>query len=141
MPHALTSAAVLLSSSLFAVALAQTPPPDAVKAMLGNWEISNADRDKICIVTFRPQTAPGGLKLEFDKACVEVFPFIKGVSAWTSGNDSVRLVDSKGKPALEVGEVEDGMFQGERPEEGLYFMQRPGAANLDASTPEKFPGD
>jgi hypothetical protein len=136
----LTAAAAFLFSSLFGAALAQTPPSDAVKAMLGNWEISNADRDKICIVTLRPQTTAGGMKLEFDKACAGVFPFVKTVSAWTLGSDSVRLVDAKGNAVLDASEVEDGMFQGERREEGLYFLQRPGAANPD-TTPERFPGD
>jgi hypothetical protein len=138
MAHALTSAVVFLSASLLVeAAAAQTPPSEATKRMAGSWEISNADRDKICLVTLQPQTAPGGLKLEFDKACAGVFPFVKGVSAWTIGGDSVRFVDSKSKPVLEVGEVEDGMFQGEQRGEGLYFMQRPGAANDLA--PERFP--
>src|SRR5581483_11486660 len=95
------------TSLLFGAALAQTPPSDAVKAMLGNWEISNADRDKICMVALRPQTTPGGMKLEFDKGCAGVFPFVKTVSAWALGSDSVRLVDAKGSTVLDASEVED----------------------------------
>ena len=133
-------AVAFFSTSLFfGAALAQTPPSDVVKGMLGNWEISNADRDKICMVTLRPQTTAGGMKLEFDKACAGVFPFVKTVSAWVLAGDSVRLVDAKGNIALDASEVEDGMFQGERRDEGLYFIQRPGAANPDLSTPERFP--
>jgi hypothetical protein len=137
MRNALT-AIPLSISLLFSAALAQAPPSEAVKAMLGSWEISNADHDKICIVTLRPQATPGGMKLEFDKACAEAFPLTKGVTAWTIGSDALRLVDPKGKPALELNEVENGMFQGERPGEGLFFMQKPGAANPEAA-PEKFP--
>jgi hypothetical protein len=130
---AIAIVSLLLAGSGFA----QTPPSDATKAMLGAWELSNSDRDKICMVTLRPQTTPGGMKVEFDNACAGVFPFLKGAAAWTLGGDAVRFVDAKGKPVLEVGEIEDGMFQGERPEEGLYFLQRPGAANDLA--PERFP--
>jgi hypothetical protein len=138
----LTSAAVFLSASLLVeVAAAQPLSSDAAKAMLGNWEISNPDRDRICFVMFRPEPAPGGLKLEFDKACAATFPLTKGVAAWTIGADALRLVDAKGKTVFELMEVENGMFQGERSEEGLYFMQRPGAINPDASTPEIFPVD
>ncbi len=33
-------------------------------AMIGNWEFSNADRDKVCRFVFRPDTAPGGYKVD-----------------------------------------------------------------------------
>ncbi len=133
--------AVLLVSAGLTIgdkSVAQTPPSDAAKAMSGTWEISNADGDKICMVTLQAQTTPGGMKVQFDNACADVFPFLKAASAWTLGGDTVRFADSKGKPILEVSEVEDGMFEGERAEEGLYFLQRPGGMNSDLM-PEHFP--
>ena len=33
---------------------------DAVNAMIGVWEFSNADHDKVCRFTFRTEAAPGG---------------------------------------------------------------------------------
>ncbi|MEA2993591.1 MAG: hypothetical protein QOD40_2511 [Alphaproteobacteria bacterium] len=138
-------AIVLLSAflALTGKASAQTPPQsDAAKAMLGTWEISNADRDKICMVTFRPEPAPGGSKLEFDKTCPEVFALTKGVTAWTLGaRDALRLVDAKGKTILELTEVESGMFEGERPGEGLYFLQNLAAAGTVWRTAEQMFGD
>src|SRR2546426_632799 len=58
---------------------ASAPPPssEAVKSIVGPWEISNADRDKLCAVTFRADTALPGFKLEFDKACIAAFPMIR----------------------------------------------------------------
>ncbi len=139
------AAVVLLVSALLAFpgrGLAQTPQSDAVKAMLGAWELSNADRDKICMITFRPESAPGGRKLDFDKACAEVFALTKGVTAWTLGaNDTLRFVDAKGKAVLEVSEVESGMFEGERAGEGLYFLQNLAAASAAARPAEQMSGD
>jgi hypothetical protein len=132
---------VLLTAVLAGNALAQTPPSDAAKAMLGTWEISNADRDRICLVTFRPEAAAGGLKLDFDKACADAFSLTKGVSAWAMAKDGVRLVDAKGKTVLELSEVESRMFEGERPGEGLYFMQMPASAGAGPRMAEQMFGD
>jgi hypothetical protein len=131
--------ALFSTSFLSGAAVAQTTPSDAAKIMLGNWEISNADHDKVCLVTFAPQAVPGGLKLEFDKACPDVFPVTKEMSGWTVSSGAVRLVDAKGKTVLEVTEVENGMFEGERRGEGRFFLQKPGTANPDLSTPERYP--
>ena len=53
---------------------------DAVKAMAGSggWEISNADRDKTCTVTFKADPARTGYKLDLDPACGNVFPVHQG---------------------------------------------------------------
>src|SRR5262245_52264508 len=77
---------------------AQAPAPsDAVKDMVGAWEISNAARDKTCPVTFKLDAAAGGFKLELDEACGTAFPSLKDVGIWTMGHkDTVRLVNSKG---------------------------------------------
>lgn len=105
-------------------AFAQTAQPsDAAKAMIGTWEISNADRDKICMITFGSEPVPGGFKLEFDKACGDVFALTKDVTAWTIGMDGLHLLDGKGRSVLDLDELETGIFEGVRPGEGRYFMQ------------------
>ena len=103
---------------------------DAVKAMAGSggWEISNADRDKTCTVTFKTDPARVGYKLDLDPACGNVFPFIREVEGWTLSNDIVRLVDARGKAIFEFNEVESGMYEAERPAEGLFFLQNAAAA-------------
>src|SRR5262249_3923001 len=47
-------------------AAAQTgaPPSDAANSMLGGWEMSNADHDKICIITFKLDAAGPGRALD-----------------------------------------------------------------------------
>jgi hypothetical protein len=137
------SAAFFLAAALFFLAgsaVAQSPQPEAVKAKLGAWEISNADRDKVCMVTLRPEPAPGGHKLEFAKGCADAFALVKGIAAWTISRDKMRFVDAKGKTILELDEVEQGMFEGERPGEGLYFMQSV-AATAPARTSDQMVGD
>src|SRR6266699_2307122 len=115
---------------------------DAAKDMVGAWEISNADRDRRCVVTFSIDVAPGGLKLALDQGCATVFPMLKDVIVWTiAPNGALRLLDGKGIATLEMSEVESGIFEGERKGEGLYFMQPQTAAAIPARTPEQMFGD
>ncbi|HVY57834.1 MAG TPA: AprI/Inh family metalloprotease inhibitor [Xanthobacteraceae bacterium] len=125
-----------------APARAQSPSSEeAVRSVLGTWEISNADRDKTCTVTFKNENGAGGLKLDLDKPCSGNFPQMKEVVAWSIGtNDVVRLVDRHGKPVLEFSEVESGMYEAERPGEGLFFMQSPAAAGPPEATAEQMTG-
>jgi hypothetical protein len=123
------------------LAAAQPGPSDAVKAMIGTWELSNADRDRTCNVTFKLGNAPAALPLDFAKGCGEAFPAIRPVVAWTIGkNDMLLLVDTKGAPVLELLEVEAGMFEGLRPNEGRYFLQNAAvaAAQKDKTADQMF---
>jgi hypothetical protein len=102
---------------------------ETFKTMIGKWEISNADRDRACQLTFKAD--PGGalFKLDVDKACATQMPELKDIAGWTIGGlDLVKLMDSKGKPVLEFTEVESGIFEAQRPGEGVFFMQNAGAA-------------
>jgi len=108
-------------------AFAQTPS-DAAKAMVGVWELSNSERDQVCDLSFKTEPAKGGLKLEFDPACGERIPSLKGVEAWTISNETIRLIDGRGRAVFELSEVEIGMYEGERKGEGLYFLQTAAAA-------------
>jgi hypothetical protein len=124
-------------------AMAQTPPADsdATKAMLGAWEMSNADRDRTCILVFKNEPGPGGLRLDVDRACTGAFPVTKDVVAWGLGEkDVVRLLDARGRTLLELSEVESGIYEGQRPGEGLYFLQSLAAA-ANIRTPEQMVGD
>jgi hypothetical protein len=119
-----------------------TPLSDAAKDLVGAWEISNAERDKRCPVTFSVDAAPGGFKLELDTACGSTFPQLKDVVIWKLGpNDAVRLVDSKGVVVLEFTEVESGMYEGERKGEGLFFMQSQAAVKAETRTADQLFGD
>jgi Protease inhibitor Inh len=105
------------------------PAQDPVTGMVGNWQFSNADQDKVCHFTFRNDPAPGGYKLDIDKNCPNLFPSTKNIVAWTLDNlGSLHLLDSAGKAVIELSEVETGMFDGFRREEGRYILQN--AASL-----------
>jgi len=122
------------------IALAQeaTPPGDAAKpqddaaaALIGNWELSNADHDKVCRLSFRNETAPNGNKLDIDRNCPSVFPSTKDIVAWKLDNyGGLRLLDAAGNSIIELTEVESGMYDGFTPEEGRYILQAAAAVQL-----------
>jgi len=105
---------------------------EAVQNMAGAWELSNSERDKLCNLTFRTDAARSGYKLDFDPACATTIPALKGVEGWTLNNETLRLVDSRGRVMLEMSEVEVGMYEGERKDEGLYFLQTAASAAVFA---------
>jgi len=116
-------------------ALAQTPqaePDDTSKGMAGVWELSNSERDRVCNLTFKAEPARNGSQVEFDAACGEAIPPLKDVEGWTLSNQTLKLVDARGRTVFELSEVEVGMFEGERKEEGLYFLQTAASAAVFA---------
>jgi hypothetical protein len=137
-------AAVLAASLCGRFALAQdtqTPPApeaqqqspqssgDAVAAVVGAWELSNADRDKTCHLNFRADAVANGHKVDVDKNCPNVFPSTRDIAAWAVDNyGSLRLLNAQGDPVIELTEVESGMYDGFTPEEGRYILQAAAAA-------------
>ena len=100
-----------------------------VAAMVGAWEFSNADHDKICRLNFRADAVPGGYRLDIDKNCSSLFPSTKDIVAWAVDNyGSLRLLDARGNAVIELTEVESGMYDGFKPEEGRYVLQAAAAA-------------
>ncbi len=84
-----------LQIALCAHAAAQSAAETA-KTMAGGWEISNADRDRTCIVTLRADPARAGFKLDLDRNCATTIPATKDVDAWTISNETIRLIDPRG---------------------------------------------
>jgi Protease inhibitor Inh len=104
-------------------------PRDPVAAMIGAWEFSNADHDKICRFNFRSDAATGGHKLDIDKSCPSLFPSTKEVIGWAVDNyGSLHLLDGSGNAVIELTEVESGMYDGFQPDEGRYILQAAAAA-------------
>jgi hypothetical protein len=121
-----------------------TPPQnglsDAANAMLGAWEFSNADHDKICRFNFRADPVSGGYKVDIDKNCPNVFPSTKDIAAWALDNyGNLGLLDAGGNAVVELTEVESGMFDGFKPEEGRYILQAAAAAPVRSA--EEMVGD
>jgi hypothetical protein len=115
---------------------AQSPPPqnglsEAANALVGTWEFSNADHDKICHFNFRTDAVAGGYRLEVDKNCPNLFPSTKDMAGWAIDNyGSLRLIDGRGNSVVELTEVENGMYDGFTPEEGRYILQSAAAAPM-----------
>ena len=94
--------------------------------MSGSWEFSNADREKICTITFRndpPRSASGSSSI---RAAPGSFRSSAEIVGWRLGdNDFLRLLDAQGKSVLEFSEVESGIFEAPKPGEGILFIQNP----------------
>jgi hypothetical protein len=74
-------------------------------------------------------TAAGGYKVDIDKNCPNVFPSTKDITAWAIDNyGNLRLLSTSGDAVIELTEVESGMFDGFKPEEGRYVLQAAAAA-------------
>lgn len=113
---------------------------DAASAMIGTWEFSNADHDKICRFVFRADSAASGYKLEIDKNCPNLFPTTKDIVAWTVDNfGGLRLLDAVGNAMIELTEAEAGIFDGFEPGQGRYVLQSATAALV--RSPEDVVGD
>ena len=124
-------------------ARAQAPAPsETAKGMVGGWEISNAARDKTCLLTLKLDPAGAGFRLELDSGCGAAFPSLKDLTVWTlAPNDAVRLHDSKGAVILDFAEVESHVFEAERKGEGLYFMRTQDAVKAATISPEQLFGE
>jgi Protease inhibitor Inh len=135
---AMTAAAVTLWS-LGAAAQESPASADAMNAMIGNWEFSNADRDKLCRFVFRSDAAPGGYKVDIDRNCANLFPSTKDVAGWTLDSfGTLRLLDKAGGGIIELSEAENGIFDGFQPGEGRYVLQ---SAATPPRTAEDLAGD
>ncbi len=115
---------------------------DLKKEMVGQWELSTAERSKTCVITLRSETSSQGLRLALEPGCVEQLPFTKDIVAWNiSGLDLVRLLDSKGQPVIDFSEVENGILEGLRSGEGVYLLQNLAAARASQRSMDQMIGD
>jgi hypothetical protein len=112
------------------------------KDMVGQWELSTTERSKTCVVTLKPDTTPQGLKLELEPSCATALPFTKDIKAWNvRGLDIVRLQDAAGEAVIDFTEVETGIFEGLRTNEGVYILQNLAAARSLAKSMDQMIGD
>ncbi len=139
-PHFVLTLCLLFAGVTHAAAQTGAPPDDAANSMLGGWEMSNADRDKACVITFKLEKAGPGRALDLPKECTTAFPNLKDVVAWTIDNDALRLIDARGTALLEFNEVENGMFESARSTGALYFLQTVAAAQGRGHTPDQMFG-
>jgi Protease inhibitor Inh len=136
---------ILIGGVLVAIASyaqAQQQGTDLKKEMIGQWELSTAERGKTCVITLRPENAPQGQRLALEPGCAEALPFTKDVVAWAiRGLDLVRLLDAKGQPVIDFSEVENGILEGMRQGEGVYLLQNLAAARAAQRSMDQMIGD
>ncbi|WP_024515857.1 AprI/Inh family metalloprotease inhibitor [Bradyrhizobium sp. Tv2a-2] len=112
------------------------------KDMIGQWELATTERSKTCVVTLKGDTIPQGLKLELEPGCATALPFTKDIKAWSiKGLDIVRLQDASGEAVLDFTQVETGIFEGVRANEGVYILQNLAAARSIAKSQDQMIGD
>jgi hypothetical protein len=116
------------------------------KSMVGQWELSTTERSKTCVVTLNDAPAQGSktgaMKLELEPACNAALPFTKEITGWSvRGLDIVRLQDATGEAVIDFTEVEAGIFEGLRQNEGVYILQNLAAARSMAKSMDQMIGD
>jgi len=115
-------------------------PNDAGSTMIGTWEFSNADHDKVCHFNFRGEPATGGSKLDIDRNCSNFFPSTKDIVGWALDSyGALRLLDAHGNAVIELTEAESGIYDGFAPGEGRYVLQS--AVTAPLHTAEEMAGD
>jgi hypothetical protein len=132
-----------LLASIGCATPAPTQDADTLKKdMVGQWELSTAERSKTCVVTLKGDSGPQGLKLELEPGCAAALPFTREITAWNiKGLDIVRLQDAAGQPVIDFTEVESGIFEGMRTGEGIYILQNLVAARSLAKSMDQMIGD
>jgi len=135
--------AILIAVAAGGAALAQAPTlGDSAKGLIGTWEFSNADRDKICTATFKSDPTAVGFKVEFDKNCASLFPIVAEVAGWIfPENDLLRLLDAQKKTLIEFSEVEDNIYEAPTPGLGVLFLQSAADAGPPPKPPEQVAGN
>jgi Protease inhibitor Inh len=112
------------------------------KDMIGQWELSTTERSKTCVVTLKNDATPQGLKLELEPGCAAALPFTRDIAAWNiKGLDIVRLQDAAGQSVIDFTEVESGILEGTRTNEGIYILQNLAAARSLAKSMDQMIGD
>ena len=117
-------------------------PATLKRDMVGQWELATTDRSKTCVVTLEGDATQQALKLELEPGCAAALPFTKDIKAWSiKGLDIVRLQDASGEPVIDFTEVETGIFEGVRTNEGVYILQNLVAARSLAKSQDQMIGD
>jgi hypothetical protein len=138
----ITAAAALLALVVCGLPARAQDAASLKKAMIGQWELSTTERSKTCVVTLKSDATPQGLKLELEPGCAAALPFTKAIMAWNvKGLDIVRLQDATGQPVIDFTEVESGIFEGLRQNEGIYILQNLAAARSLAKSMDQMIGD
>jgi len=122
---------------------AQSGAPDLSKDMIGQWELSTAERNKTCVVTLKGDGGAQAFRLELEKDCSKALPFTTDIATWSVKGlgDIVRLQNAKGEAVIDFTEVEAGIFEGTRSGEGVYLLQNLAAARALSKSMDQLIGN
>ena len=133
---------LILALVAFAMPARAQTGAELAKDMIGQWELSTAERNKTCVITLKGDNTPSGSHLELEKGCADALPFTKDITAWSiKGLDIVRLQDAKGESVIDFTEVESGILEGTRSGEGVYILQNLAAARALSKSTDMLIGD
>ncbi len=105
---------------------------EETKALVGAWELADADQSRKCAVQLKGDRAGPRLAIGLGGDCAAKFPFLKDVTSWSAPpRGGIRLHDQGGKVVLDLSETENAIFEGVRAGEGVYFLSQPETAALD----------
>ncbi|MDP3408579.1 AprI/Inh family metalloprotease inhibitor [Bosea sp. (in: a-proteobacteria)] len=110
---ALAALPLVAAALLPAAALqAQTAPPprgadrapEAIRTMLGAWDLDIPGASRGCTVTFGAETDAHGRQLRFPATCRRALPLLNTVTGWARAPDgTVQLLDAAGKRVIAFG--------------------------------------
>lgn len=125
----LVVAASLLSCLQARAAITLTRP----EAVLGRWDLTLVESDKICRVTLRPEPTHGGLHIAMPAGCRRSLPILATVGAWIlPGADHLDLADVYGRSVLDFAMAADATLTASGPKGETYRL-----APVDEASPQK----
>ena len=107
----------------------QNSAGDATHNMIGAWEFSNADHDKICHFNFRADAGPAATSSTSTRTARTCFPRPR---TWSPGRSTITAVCACSMPAAmrwsSSPKSRAACIDGFTPEEGRYILQAAAAA-------------
>lgn len=120
------AAVLALAASTAAFAQEQSPVPEHLLGMVGDWRLEQEDQTlPVCGLTFTEDVANGGWAVTIPEPCPPPFPPADAIVAWNvdEENGAVLLLDASQKVTLRLFEGEDGLFlTGEGVLPAFYLM-------------------
>ena len=110
--------------------------------MVGGWEISNADRDRRCPMTFSVEPAPGGYKIDLDAELrhrLSVARQRRGLELRTQGCAAAARRQGRRGARVHRGRERHVRIRARR--EGLLFLQTQAAFKVETRTADQIVGD
>lgn len=105
-----------------------TVDPAMVADFLGDWTIQNSDASKTCKVMLSREKTIGGMVIDVDPACGDVFPVMNDVASWRPLEGwEIVLVDATRKSLIRFS-TPDNSYVAEPGTDGIFTIVKLGSA-------------